>query len=89
MTEVAHNFDDSAAYERFMGRWSHAVGTVFLDWVAPPIGARWLDIGCGTGVFTKLVLDACAPTTVLPLTHRPHKSDMPAVNHRHSAQISE
>jgi ubiquinone/menaquinone biosynthesis C-methylase UbiE len=48
-----------------MGTWSLAAGKVFLDWVAPPINARWLDIGCGTGVFTGLVLDTCAPATVV------------------------
>ena len=65
MAEVAHSFDDSAAYERFMGRWSRAAGEVFLDWVAPPDGARWLDVGCGTGVFTGLILDTCSPSAVI------------------------
>ncbi|MGH6727350.1 MAG: class I SAM-dependent methyltransferase [Pseudolabrys sp.] len=61
MAEIAHSFADGAAYERLMGRWSGAVGAVFLDWVAPPAGLRWLDVGCGTGIFTELVLDTCAP----------------------------
>ena len=34
MAEVAHRFDDSTAYERFMGNWSRAAGAVFLDWIA-------------------------------------------------------
>jgi len=59
--ELPHSFDDSAAYERFMGRWSRAAAPVFLDWIEPPSGARWLDVGCGTGVFTELVLDTCSP----------------------------
>lgn len=57
-------FTDGAAYERFMGRWTRGAGERFLDWVAPPGGACWLDIGCGTGVFTELVLDRCAPAAV-------------------------
>jgi SAM-dependent methyltransferase len=47
-----------------MGRWSRAVAPAFLDWVAPPSGARWLEVGCGTGVFTELVVDRCAPAMV-------------------------
>jgi len=62
--EIAHRFDDSAAYERFMGRWSRAAAVEFLDWIAVPVGAAWLDVGCGTGIFTELVLDRCAPSAV-------------------------
>lgn len=64
MADNTYHFSDGAAYERFMGRWTRAAGTIFLDWIAPPGGARWLDIGCGTGVFTELVLDMCSPATV-------------------------
>jgi SAM-dependent methyltransferase len=64
MAEQPLSFDDSAAYERAMGRWSRAVAPTFLDWVAPPSGARWLEVGCGTGVFTELVVDTCAPAMV-------------------------
>jgi ubiquinone/menaquinone biosynthesis C-methylase UbiE len=66
-TEAAHSFDDSAAYERFIGRWGRAAGTVFLDWLSPPAGARWLDIGCGTGLFTELIVDTCSPAAVLAI----------------------
>lgn len=57
-------FDDGAAYERFMGVWSRAVGSAFLDWLAPPADARWLDVGCGNGAFTDLILARCAPASV-------------------------
>jgi ubiquinone/menaquinone biosynthesis C-methylase UbiE len=57
-------FNDAAAYERFMGRWSRAAGAIFLEWLAPPKGAQWLDVGCGTGAFTELVLRSCSPATV-------------------------
>jgi ubiquinone/menaquinone biosynthesis C-methylase UbiE len=65
MTEVAVSFDDSAAYESFMGRWSRAIGAVFIDWLAPPANARWLDVGCGTGIFTELIFEVCSPKEVL------------------------
>jgi SAM-dependent methyltransferase len=67
LAEATHQFDDGAAYERFMGRWSQAAGAIFLDWVAPPRDARWLDVGCGTGVFTELVLDRCSPMSVIAI----------------------
>jgi len=57
-------FDDGAAYENFMARWSRSIGTVFLDWLAVPRDQKWLEIGCGTGVFTKLVLERCSPNAL-------------------------
>jgi SAM-dependent methyltransferase len=63
--EEKTSFSDGEAYERFMGRWSRAAGTIFLDWIAAPAGARWIDVGCGTGAFTELVLDRCSPSAVV------------------------
>lgn len=57
-------FDDGAAYERYMGRWSRLAGQTFLDWLAPKSGLRWLDIGCGNGAFTELIVERCAPVSV-------------------------
>jgi ubiquinone/menaquinone biosynthesis C-methylase UbiE len=63
MTEQSF-FTDGAAYERLMGRWSRAVGEIFLDWLALPKGLNWLDVGCGTGAFTELLLARCAPQKI-------------------------
>jgi SAM-dependent methyltransferase len=57
-------FDDGAAYELMMGRWSVLVGERFLDWISVPGGARWLDIGCGNGAFTQLLVERCKPSHV-------------------------
>jgi len=57
-------FDDGAAYERFMGKWSQLAGETFLRWLAPKPGLRWLDVGCGNGAFTQMIVDRCAPTLV-------------------------
>jgi ubiquinone/menaquinone biosynthesis C-methylase UbiE len=75
MAEVEHSFDDSAAYERFVGRWGRAAGADFLDWVAPPSGARWLDVGCGTGLFTELILDTRSPAAVFAVDQAPAQID--------------
>jgi SAM-dependent methyltransferase len=48
-----------------MGQWSQLVGDVFLDWLRPPPGLRWLDVGCGNGAFTELVVERCAPSAVV------------------------
>ncbi len=64
MAEQRIRFDDGAAYERAMGRWSQLAGAIFLDWLALPTGLRWLDVGCGNGAFTELLVERCAPATV-------------------------
>ncbi len=57
-------FNDGAAYERYMGRWSRLAGQAFLDWLAPAPGLRWLDVGCGNGAFTELLVERCAPGAI-------------------------
>lgn len=57
-------FDDGAAYERYMGKWSRLAGESFLDWLAPTTGLRWLDVGCGNGAFTEMIVERCAPASV-------------------------
>ena len=57
-------FDNGADYERYMGVWSQLVGTTFLDWLAPPSALRWLDVGCGNGAFTEMLVERCAPAAV-------------------------
>jgi SAM-dependent methyltransferase len=64
MREINIAFDDAAAYEAYMGRWSRAIGEQFLAWLDAPKAARWLDIGCGTGAFIDLISRSCAPKTI-------------------------
>lgn len=61
MTQPPIRFDDGAAYDRSMGAWSRLAGDVFLDWLAPASGLRWLDVGCGSGAFSARVLERAAP----------------------------
>jgi len=65
MTETRVAFDDGAAYDRYMGRWSRAIGENFLAWLAPPAHRSWLDVGCGTGAFTQLVLTHATPDKIV------------------------
>ena len=64
MAEQTIRFDDGAAYEQMMGIWSRSAGEIFLDWLAPPPGLRWIDVGCGNGAFTELLVKRCAPAEV-------------------------
>src|ERR1044071_2918110 len=47
-----------------MGKWSQLAGDAFLDWLAPKSGLRWLDVGCGNGAFTEMIVERCAPASV-------------------------
>jgi len=64
MSSPPIRFDDGAAYEEFMGKWSRLAGDVFLDWLSPARGLRWLDVGCGNGAFTEMLVERCAPAEV-------------------------
>ena len=61
MTTVgADGWSSGAAYEGYIGRWSRLVAPLFLDWLDVPHGADWLDMGCGTAILTRAILDRCA-----------------------------
>jgi ubiquinone/menaquinone biosynthesis C-methylase UbiE len=64
MAQPQIRFDDGAAYERMMGAWSRLAGEIFLEWLAPRFGLKWIDVGCGNGAFTELLVERCAPAEV-------------------------
>ena len=64
MSTEPFRFEDGAVYERRMGVWSRLAGDVFLDWLAPKPGLRWVDVGCGSGAFSELIVDRCQPAEV-------------------------
>jgi SAM-dependent methyltransferase len=64
MADQKIHFNDGATYEQLMGVWSRSAGEVFLDWLEPPSGLRWIDIGCGNGAFTELLVDRCSPIEI-------------------------
>jgi SAM-dependent methyltransferase len=68
MTEVPNREDkwsEGDAYEPYVGRWSRPVAAEFLTWLAIPAGARWLDVGCGTGALGEAILDHAAPREII------------------------
>jgi SAM-dependent methyltransferase len=80
-------FDDGAAYERMMGGWSRLANEIFLDWLAPRSGLRWIDVGCGNGVFSELLVERCAPVAVLDID--PAEAQLAFARTRPAAKMAE
>jgi SAM-dependent methyltransferase len=86
MTDAPIRFDDGAAYERMMGGWSRLAGATFLEWVRPPPGLGWLDVGCGNGAFTELLAERCAPKSIMGVD--PSDRQLAYARTRHEAGIA-
>jgi ubiquinone/menaquinone biosynthesis C-methylase UbiE len=87
MAEPQIRFVDGAGYERMMGVWSRSAGEVFLDWLAPPRGLAWADIGCGNGAFTELLVDSVAPAKIFGIDPSPQQ--LTFARQRHTAGLAE
>ena len=77
------------AYEKFMGRWSTLVAQRFLSWLAIHPARTWLDVGCGTGSLTKLILESYQPKEIISIdsssdfiTHAQRSITSPSVHFR-------
>ena len=58
-------WEDAAAYERYVGRWSREVATQFVRWLPQRPGSKWLDFGCGTGALAQTILRDADPALVV------------------------
>ena len=52
-------------YEPYVGRWSRKVASELLAWLRLPPHSSWLDVGCGTGALTQVILDRALPASVV------------------------
>ena len=86
MAEQQIRFEDGAAYERYMGNWSRLAGEMFLKWLAPRPGLRWIDVGCGTGAFTELLVERCAPAEVQGID--PSRAQLDFARARRAARLA-
>jgi len=86
MTESQIRFDDGSAYERMMGVWSRLAGDVFIEWLLPASHQRWIDVGCGNGAFTELLVQRCDPTEILGVD--PSLAQLSFARERHTGGIA-
>lgn len=61
------SWSSGTAYDQFMGRWSVLIAEKFLDWLSVSPGGSWLDLGCGTGSLTKLILQTSEPKEIFAI----------------------
>ncbi|HVX31405.1 MAG TPA: class I SAM-dependent methyltransferase [Nitrolancea sp.] len=61
----ADNWGVGDAYEPYVGRWSRLVMRDLLDWMSPASNLQWLDVGCGTGALSSVILERAAPRRVV------------------------
>ena len=64
MPTAADVWASGEAYEPYVGRWSRLVAREFLAWLDVPPGRAWLDVGCGTGALTSVILTDAVPARI-------------------------
>lgn len=85
MADPQIRFEDGESYERMMGTWSRLAGNIFLDWLSPSNGLRWVDVGCGNGAFTELLCKRYAPVEVKGID--PSEEQLKFARGRHTTRL--
>ncbi len=52
-------------YEAYVGRWSRLVAREFVAWLDALPARRWLDVGCGTGALSQVILADADPAGII------------------------
>jgi ubiquinone/menaquinone biosynthesis C-methylase UbiE len=72
-------FSDSGAYQKFMGERSKLGGERFVKLLDLPPRLSWLDVGCGTGPFSAVIMNNCEPAALIGID-----SSEPQITHAQS-----
>src|SRR3981189_2984759 len=60
-----YNARSAAAYEHFMGRWSRQLSGRFVEFAGVSDGDSILDVGCGTGSLTRVLLESAGVKSIV------------------------
>jgi len=60
---------------------------IFFDWLRLPTGQKCVDIGCGNGAFTEMLVERCAPAEVQGIDPSPEQ--IAFARTRHTAKVAE
>jgi SAM-dependent methyltransferase len=74
-------FEAADAYDRFMGRYSTPLAPEFADFARLPAGGRVLDVGCGPGALTQVLMERLGPEAVSAVD--PSEGFVVAASQRH------
>ena len=55
------------SYEYYIGRWSLRVAESFTDLQSPSSGLKWLDIGCGSGALSEVIVNNQEPSVLFAI----------------------
>ena len=78
-----------AAYDQWMGRWSQLLAHEFLNWLAPSLNLRWLDVCCGSGVLTEAIVRQSTPSRVTGIDASSHQIEFARAHRASPATIFE
>lgn len=84
---VGAAFGSAAGYELFMGRYSRPLAVVFADAAGVTPGQAALDVGCGSGALTTVLVDRLGAGFVAACDPSRPMVETCAVNHRGAAVV--
>jgi len=64
---IKDSWESGDPYEYYMGRWSLLAAKLFVGWLSPSSELNWLDIGCGSGALSEVILNNYKPAALIAI----------------------